>query len=347
MKATNAVRLCALLASTALIASACASNKAQTSTPAPQGKPKIVYIPQSMGNAYFQPISDGFKSQADALGFDYQETGPSSSDANSQIPFIDSAIQNHVAAIAISPNDPNSEVPALKRAIAAGIKVISVNSPIGAGGANATINPVDFSKVGPYLADLTSGLINAKGKYAILSAAQTAVGQNQWIADLKSYTAAHKDSFGRMSLETIVYGNDDPDRSATVMQGLLTNNTDLAAVISPTAAGLPAAAKVLSQSPKKGKLALTGLALPNSMKPYVQDGTVTKFALWDPKPEGVLGAALLMAMIQNKITANDSHVYANASVTADGKSYTLDDKGVVNAGELITFDKSNIGNYDF
>jgi rhamnose transport system substrate-binding protein len=288
------------------------------------------------------------KEQAGTLGFDYQEVGPADSSANSQISFIDSAVQNKADAILISPNDPNSEAPSLKRAMSNCIRVISVNSDIGPGSANTAILPVDFTKVGPSQLELLGSQIGYQGDFAILSAAATAVGQNQWIAGLKDELKTNPKYKG-MKLVTVVYGDDDADKSATAMTGLLTKYPNLKGVISPTAAGLPAAAKVLSQSPRKGKVVLTGLALPNSMKPYLTDGTVKAFQLWDPKAEGVLGAELAMALIKQTIPLPDKSglVAPGATVSSNGKTFTADAKSYFTAGELVTFDASNIAQYNF
>ena len=51
-----------------------------------------------------------------------------------------------------------------------------------------------------------------------------------------------------------------------------------------------AAARYISSSSYKGKVAVTGLGLPNQMREYVKDDTVKKFALWNPADLGYLAA---------------------------------------------------------
>jgi ABC-type sugar transport system ATPase subunit len=48
----------------------------------------------------------------------------------------------------------------------------------------------------------------------------------------------------------------------------------VAGLVSPTTVGIAAAAKYLSASAFKGKVALTGLGTPNQMRDYVNEGTV-------------------------------------------------------------------------
>ena len=51
-----------------------------------------------------------------------------------------------------------------------------------------------------------------------------------------------------------------------------------------------AAAGVLDTSQYRGKVQLTGLGTPLSMKKFVNDGTVKAFELWDPAKLGYLAA---------------------------------------------------------
>jgi hypothetical protein len=57
--------------------------------------------------------------------------------------------------------------------------------------------------------------------------------------------------------------NDDDQKSFTETQGLLRSYPDLKGIISPTTVGIAAAARYLSSSQYKGKVALTGLGTPN------------------------------------------------------------------------------------
>ena len=98
-----------------------------------------------------------------------------------------------------------------------------------------------------------------------------------------------KPKYKNMKLVKIVYGNDDPATSLTVLQGLLSGYPDLAGIISPTTVGISTAAQYLDTHKSLLKhLTLTGLGLPSQMKKYVLDGTVKEFELWNPGNLGYL-----------------------------------------------------------
>ncbi len=87
-----------------------------------------------------------------------------------------------------------------------------------------------------------------------------------------------------------MYGNDDPTISTQVTQGLLQQYPNLKGIISPTTVGIAAAAAVLDTPKYRGKIKLTGLGTPNSLRKYVNDGTIEAFELWNPADLGYLAA---------------------------------------------------------
>ena len=144
--------------------------------------------------------------------------------------------------------------------------------------------------------------IGDAGEIAILSAAANATNQNAWIemmeADLE---ANHPD----IKLVDIVYGDDDDQTSFDKTAALLSDHPNLKGIISPTTVGIAAAARYLSTSDAKGKVALTGLGTPNQMRDYVEDGTVTEFALWNPGDLGYLAAYAAKALVDGTITGEE------------------------------------------
>ena len=74
--------------------------------------------------------------------------------------------------------------------------------------------------------------------------------------------ALKQPKYKNMKLVKIAYGNDNPTESAKETQALLQAYPNLKGIISPTTVGIPAAAQVLQQEGKCGKIKLTGLGLP-------------------------------------------------------------------------------------
>src|SRR5439155_774801 len=88
-------------------------------------------------------------------------------------------------------------------------------------------------------------------------------------------------SIPNMNRLKVAYGNADPQVSTTEAQALLPSYPNLKGIISPTTVGISAAAQVLKQTGKAGKVQLTGLGTPNLMRAFVKAGTCKEFALWN------------------------------------------------------------------
>src|SRR5207248_6862232 len=105
-----------------------------------------------------------------------------------------------------------------------------------------------------------------------------------------------------MQLVKIYYGNDNPAQSLQATESMLQAYPNLKGIESPTTVGISSAAQFLSHSKFKNKVVLTGLGLPSQMKKYVHDGTVKKFALWNPEDLGYLAGYAVTALADGKIT---------------------------------------------
>ncbi|MCU1632972.1 MAG: rhaS, partial [Micrococcaceae bacterium] len=126
-------------------------------------------------------------------------------------------------------------------------------------------------------------------------------------------------------------------------QGLLQAYPDLKGIISPTTVGIAATARYLSTSEYKGKVALTGLGLPNEMRPFVKDGTVSEFALWDPAQLGYVAAFAGKALADGTITGEVGDTFEAGELG----EREIGDGGIVLVGPPTQFNAENIDDYDF
>ncbi len=351
IRSARAPRVLLVVSAVALVAAACGSPQQAASTAASnaggQGGSsgavlKITYIPKNLGNPYFDAIQKGFDKTGPGVKTETKVVGPAQAGATDQIPFIDAAIQQRVDAIAISPNDKDALCPSLKRAMQAGITVITVNGDTAPDCRMASITPVDFSKLGTFLLDLTNEVTGGKGEWAFLSATSTAPDQNSWLKSVDELIKAGQ-APGGLKLVDTVYGDDQPDKSANQARALLTKHPDLAAINAPTTVGIAAAAQVLSQSPSKGKVQVTGLGTPNQMRQYLKDGTVKVFGLWDPALQGSIAAALVRGIKDGTIKPAEGESFDVPGVGS--RSFGKDN--VIIGGPPQKFTSANIDDFDF
>jgi rhamnose transport system substrate-binding protein len=320
--------------------STAASGAANAEAPIPKGL-KTVSIPKQLGNPYEEFEHSGVTEALKELGGSNRIQGSTDAGASSQVPLINSIIQQKPNAIIIAGNDPNAVAPALKQAAQRGIKVVAMDSDVAPDARSVFVNQVTTKLVGQNQVESIAKQIGNKGQIAILSATANATNQNAWIKVMKDTLKEPK--YKDIKLVKVAYGDDDDQKSFQQMQGLIQAYPNLKGVISPTTVGVAAAARYLSTSPEKGKVKLTGLGFPNQMRKFVDNGTVQEFQLWVPKDVGYLAGQAAAALVAGRITGKPGETFTAGRL---GK-YTIGQNGEIVLGPLTTFNKENIGKFDF
>jgi rhamnose transport system substrate-binding protein len=321
--------------------SSSSSSKSSGSSSAKTGL-KIYVIPKNLGNNYFTVAdsknSGGAISAIDSLGDTGTETSGTAATSASQIPAIQAAITKGANALVVSATDPTALCPTLNGAIKRKIPVVTYDSDA-PGCRSLFINQASTAAIGTSEVDLLAKEIGSSGEIGIVSAAASATNQNAWIGYMKTELK----KYPKMKLVATVYGNDDPATATQVTQGLLEQYPNIKGIISPTTVGILAAAGVLDTAKYRGKVQLTGLGTPDSMKKYVSDGTVKAFELWNPANLGYL-AGYAAAEI-----AGGSLKVAQGTTFKAGKlgSFTIGADNTVLLGPPTVFNSSNINNFNF
>lgn len=310
-------------------------------TPALTKGLKITLLPKNINNPYNVIQTRGGLDAAKEIGAVAKVVGPSDAGASSQVSYINTAIAQRQDALILAANDANALLPYLRRAMQAGIKVVTMDSDTAPAGRTLFINQANSEGIGRAQVQLVGKLIGYKGDIAILSATPNATNQNTWIKWMQEELKLPK--YKDMKLVKIAYGNDDDQKSFTEMQGLIQAYPNLKGVISPTTVGISAGARYLSTSPFKGKVMLTGLGTPNQMRQFVKDGTVSAFQLWNPGDVGYLATYAAAALVSKQITGKTGETFMAGKL---GK-YTIGKNGEIVLGPPYTFDKVNIDKFDF
>ena len=109
-----------------------------------------------------------------------------------------------------------------------------------------------------------------------------------------------------------------------------------------TSVATPAAADAVTQAGACGTVSVVGLALPNSMKPYVDAGCVKSVVLWNTIDLGYAATYVMRAVVDGTFKPGDTSVAAGR----------LGDLQVVNGSEVLLgppfiFTAGNLDDFDF
>src|SRR6185312_3075230 len=142
-------------------------------------------IPKQLGNPYEEFEHSGVTEALKELGGSNRIQGSTDAGASSQVPIINSIVQQKPAAIVIAGNDPNAIAPALKQAAQRGVKVVAMDSDVAPDARSVFVNQVTTELVGKNQVESIAKQIDNKGEIAILSATANATNQNAWIKVMK------------------------------------------------------------------------------------------------------------------------------------------------------------------
>ena len=300
------------------------------------------FVAKDVQNPYMQKVYDGFEKACKEIGAEPLYKGPEAATPEKQIEIINQLVAQNVAGIAIAANDADALQPALTEAMDAGIEVISLDSAVNKDSRQTHIQQADPEKIGRGLIQAAYEMVDGNGGIAVLSATAQATNQNLWIEWMKKELEENPEKYANTPLVKVAYGDDDPTKSTSETQALLTDSS-IKVIIAPTTVGMLAAGKVLQD--KQSDVKLTGLGLPSEMAPFIEDGTCPWMYLWNPVDIGYLSGYTMDALVKGTITGDVGGSF-NAGDLGEKKITEAADGGTeVMLGDPFKFDTENIAEW--
>jgi rhamnose transport system substrate-binding protein len=301
---------------------------------------RLAMVVRELGVGFSDAVHEGGNEAAKELGnVELVYAGPVKATAEEQIHAVEPLIAQHVDALMIAAIDPNALLPVCRKAMQRGIKVVSFDTGVSREGRILQLDPSSPALVGSTCVRMMAKTLNARGQVAILSTSPQAASQNAWIEAMKREWV--KPEYAAMKLVATVYGDDLADRSGQAAQGLFKAYPDLNGIIAPTTVGLAAAAKAVIDAGLVGKVHVTGLGLPSTMKDAVLAGATDSFALWNPVDLGYAITTIAAGIAMGYATgAPDTMIGAGRMgvirIGADGTAAMADP---------FVFDKTNVESF--
>jgi rhamnose transport system substrate-binding protein len=302
-----------------------------------------LFIAQNFGNPYNEREAIGFDQAIKELGFTAVQRAPELPTTEAQIEMVEQLIEQKVASISIAGNDFDALQPVLTKAKNAGIKVISLDSAVNPASRLVHVNQADTRKIGETLAEAAFDLAGGSGEIAILSATSQASNQNAWIEAIEQ--TLKQPRYASLKLVKIAYGDDLREKSISETEGLLASYPGLKVIVAPTAVGIEAAARVISDRGLIGKVKITGLGLPSEMAEYITNGSCPYMFMWNPIDIGYLAGYTAAALSGGKITGAAGETFS-AGRLGEYTIVNAPDGGTeVILGAPFKFEPSNINDW--
>src|SRR5829696_538066 len=303
------------------------------------GDVTVAFVPKLQGIPYFEAMNTGGQAACEEIGCTWLYQGPVEADPAAQADIVRSYIQQGVDTLIVAPNDPDSMAPLLQQAADAGIKVATSDTDAPDSVREVFVSQASTEGIGQALTDAVLEAMGGSGKYAIVSCGQTAENLNAWIEVQQAYTA---EKYPDAEIVDIVYAGEDQAAATQMATDLMNANPDLTGLVGECTSSAPGVAQAIRDAGKIGKVFSVGLGTPQSMLPYLTDGSSSASILWNVENLGYLTAWTGVQL------ANDEEFQATNEVSADLPEVEYDDSTkVLLLGPALRITKDNAGDFDY
>ena len=301
----------------------------------------LVDIPKLIGIGYFNATALGTQQAAEELGnVEVINDGPTVANIDEQITFIDNYITQGVDGVLFAANDPVAIGPVLQKALDAGIRVVGYDANSVPEAREWFVNQAEFNGIATAMIDSLVAEQGEDASFGIVTSTFTTPNQARWIAEMEAYAGK---CFPNLKWLETLEAQEDAPLSFSQAQTLLNKYGDgIQGIFGMTSVATPAAADAVTQAGACGNVAVVGLATPNAMKPFVNDGCVKSVVLWNPVDLGYAAVYVARAIVDGTFAPGDTSVAAGR----------LGDLQVVNGSEVLLgppfiYTAENINDFDF
>lgn len=295
---------------------------------------QIAVVVKIGGIPWFNAMEVGIKRAAQQAGVNAWMIGPTQADAAQQVRAVEDLIARKVDVIAVVPNDATALQPVFGRAQAAGIKVITHESPDQQGN-DWDIELTTVEEYGRQHMDLLAKDMGGTGKYIVIVGSLTVPLHNKW-ADAS--IAWQKEKYPGMELAADRFGvGESVDASFTTVLDQMRARPDLKGILAYGSQGPIGAARALDERNRAKQVVLVGSFSPGQGARYVRNGTIRGGYIWSPLLAGetIVRVGAMLA---------DGKQPTNGMVLPElGAVKVYPEQRLIQAQKLEALDKDNIG----
>jgi len=294
-------------------------------------KPRMGVVVKIGGIPWFNAMEAGISEQGEKLGIDAFMIGPVSADPALQVRAIEDLIAQKVDVIGVVPNDAKVLEPVLARAQAAGIKVITHESP-GQVGADWNFELASAKSEGEAHARLLAQTLGESGEYAVFVGSLTVPLHNARADAAIAYINAHYPNMHQVSER---YGvAEDVDKSRSTALDLMAAHPDLKGFLAFGSQGPIGAARAVEERRKIGEVFVVGPFSPGQGRNLIQSGAISGGFMWNPKQSGEVFVTLADRLLKGQGINEGDDIPGLGVVSPAGNDLIVD--------QLLTINKDTI-----
>ena len=329
---TRTLALATMLAATTTLAPP-ASGPASA-----QEAKEMATVVKIAGIQWFNRMEEGVQQYAAESGNNAFQVGPAQADPQQQAALIEDMIAQGVDVLAVVPMSPEALEPVLKRAMDAGITVVTHEA---ASQQNTTYDIEAFRNedFGANLMERLATCMEGEGKYAVFVGSLTSQTHNQWVDGAIAHQEANYPDMTLVGDRNETF--DDQQQAYSKAQEVLRAYPDIKGMQGSASTDVAGIGLAIEERGLEDATCVFGTSLPSIAGQYIETGAVDGIGFWDPKLAGIaMNRVAAMVMDGEEVTEGmDLGLEGYESVTLDGK--------VIYGTAFVDVDADNIADYPF
>jgi ribose transport system substrate-binding protein len=263
---------------------------------------------KSLANEFFGTMAEGAKSHQAANSDDYDlivNGIKNETDLTEQVNLVEQMVARGVDAIVVAPADSKALIPVLKRARKAGVVVVNIDNKLDSEVLQREGLEIPF--VGPdnregakAVGEALAKKLTTGDKVAIIEGVPTAFnGQQRRLGFEDAMKAAG------MNIVSVQSGQWEMDKANNVAAALLSEHTDLKAILCANDSMALGAVAAVTSAGKRGEVLVVGFDNIAAIKPLLDDGRVAATADQHGDQLAVYGIEAALQILAGEATPED------------------------------------------
>jgi simple sugar transport system substrate-binding protein len=225
---------------------------------------EVPVVVKIAGIPWFTAMEKGIKEAAKDTGLNAYMVGPTTADPAQQVRLVEDLVAKKVRVIAVVPNDAKALEPVFKRAQAAGIPVITHESPDQQDN-TWDIEMIDNKQFGELYMQKLAGYMGEQGEYMVVVGGLTVPLHNAWADYAIAYQKEH---YPKMKLAADRFGvGESLDDTKRVTHDMILSHPNLNGALIYGSSGVVGAAQAVREAGKKDQIAVLGTCSPSQARP--------------------------------------------------------------------------------
>jgi simple sugar transport system substrate-binding protein len=298
----------------------------------------FVTVVKIAGINWFNRMEEGVVAWGEENGINATLVGPAEADAAQQIPIIEDLIAQGVDALCVVPMDPTQLDPVLKKAMDAGITVVT-HEASNQVNMDYDIEAFDNMAFGAGLMDRLAAEMGEEGEYAVFVGSLGSKTHNEWV---DGGIARQQEAYPNMTMVGDKNESfDDAEIAYQKAKEILAAYPNIKGFQGSASTDVAGIGRAVEEAGLQDEVAVVGTSLPSIAGDLLTSGAIDAIGFWDPAVAGAACNQIALNMIRGE------EVGVGADLEIEGYNALIGAGNVLYGDAAVYVDDTNAKDYPF